>query len=363
MKLGWHAPPSGSRSGVADYAEQLRPALAGHFEVVTDAAEADIHLYHLGNNRLHADIYERAMNRPGIIVLHDAVLNHFFLGTRNHDGYLAEWVANYGEWNRELGGELWRERAKSATDPRYFRYPMLRPVVARSLGVIVHNPGAAAVAREHGARNVSIIPHFVGPAPRPDAFDTAEFRKRIGLEPGVTLFGIFGYLREPKRIAACLKAFGRLNSVRPQTALLLAGQVTSPDLARFIDAECARPGILRLEHLTEAELRLAMGSVDCCLNLRYPAAGETSGIAMRAMAAGVPVVVTDSAENSNLPEAGVLRVAAGISEREELFVQMLLITDYPDVGRAVGAAGQRHVQTVHALDAVVGQYRNAIISG
>ena len=45
-------------------------------------------------------------------------------------------------WSEDLARELWRGRARSASDPQYFRYPMLKRVAERSLAVIVHNPAA-----------------------------------------------------------------------------------------------------------------------------------------------------------------------------------------------------------------------------
>ena len=360
VKLGYHAPAPGSRSGVADYAERLRLELSRFFEVERGAAEADVHLYHLGNNKLHTEIYQLAMARPGIVVLHDAVLHHFFLGARDREGYLAEWEANYGRFTRDLGEELWRDRAKSAVDPRYFQYGMIRPIMERSERVIVHNPGAAAMAREHGARSVVIIPHYVEPELPPDAFDISRFRQRLSVPPGTILFGIFGYLREPKRIAQCLSAFRRLHSIRPNTALLLAGEIVSPDLARLIGAETEFAGILRLNHMTGEDLRLATSSVDCCLNLRYPAAGETSGISTRVMASGVATIVTDSAENRLLPDGAVLKVSPGPAEAHELFLHMLMVTDHSDIRKSIAVCGREYVRTAHALDLVVEQYRTAL---
>jgi hypothetical protein len=52
--------------------------------------------------------------------LHDAVLHHFLLGHLNEAQYLAEWVHNAGEWRRDLGVELWRQRASSGTEPAIF---------------------------------------------------------------------------------------------------------------------------------------------------------------------------------------------------------------------------------------------------
>jgi glycosyltransferase involved in cell wall biosynthesis len=357
VTVGYHAPPPGSHSGVADYAETLKTALKRLGEVENGASNADVHLYHLGNNRLHENIYARALATPGVVVLHDAVLHHFLLGSLSSEQYIAEWIHNYGAWRRDLGEELWRDRARASTDPRYFQFPMLRRVVERSIGVIVHNPGAAAIVREQGAGNVRIIPHFceVNDA-APDAGDVARFRQRMSIGQGVRLFGMFGYLREPKRVMSCLQAVRRLHAVRPNTALLLAGEVVSRDLDRLLPNEPGGPAVYRLGHQNERDFRTACAAVDCCLNLRFPGAGETSGIAVRLMGLAKPVMVTDNLENSDFPLAAVLRVSPGVAEAEELFEHMLLVTEFPGIAREIGSEARLHIRKHHALEAVAGQY-------
>jgi len=356
VTVGYHAPPPGSHSGVADYADTLKTALQRLGSVTSDAKTADIHLYHLGNNRLHEKIYADALATPGVVVLHDAVLHHLMLGTLSATEYLAEWVYNYGEWRRDLGEELWRERARSSSDPRYFEFPMLRRILERSLCAIVHNPGAAAIARAQGAKHVEIVPHFCEWKAAPETADLARFRQRIGVEQGAALFGVFGYLREPKRVLPCIHAFLRLHAVRPGTALLLAGEVVSPDLRRLLQNEPNHPAIHRLPHLSERDFAIAGAAVDCCLNLRYPGAGETSGIAIRLMGMATPVMVTDNAENSGFPETAVLRVAAGVAESAELFENMVLVTEFPRLAREIGSEGQLHIRRNHALDPVARRY-------
>jgi glycosyltransferase involved in cell wall biosynthesis len=356
VTVGYYAPSPGSHSGVADYAETLKSALAQLGRVENNRDDADVCLYHLGNNALHANIYSRALARPGVVVLHDAVLHHFLLGTLSNEQYISEWLYNYGEWRRDLGVELWRDRARAGTDPRYFQFPLLKRVLDCSLAVIVHNPGAAAIARAHGARQVTVIPHFLETVDVPDAFEVARFRERIGVGQGTTLFGIFGYLREPKRVIQCIDAFRRLHVMRPDTALLLTGEIVSNDLRRVLNTEAAHPAIRRLGRLGENDFRVAGASVDCCLNLRYPGAGETSGIATRLMGMGRPLMVTDNAENSTLPDDGVLRISSGPAEAGSLFDNMVLITEFPGIAREIGRVGQHHVRQYHALDSVARQY-------
>lgn len=348
LTAGYHAPPPGSHSGVADYAETLTRALRRF-------GPPPVNLYHLGNNKLHAQIYADALKTPGAVVLHDAVLHHFMLGALSHEQYIAEWIYNYGVWRRDLGEELWRDRAKCGSDPRYFEFPMLRRILEGARAVIVHNPGAAAVASQFTAR-ITIIPHFYQTEPGPEAGETARFRERIGVGQGATLFGIFGYLREPKRIVSCIQAFKRLHDQRPGTALLIAGECTSSDLARLLEIEARHSAIRRLGHLGERDFRLAAATVDCCFNLRYPGAGETSGIAIRLMGLAKPVIVTDNAENSGFPPNGVLRVRAGVAESSELFDHICLVTEFPSLAREIGREAQRHIRAHHALESVACRY-------
>src|SRR4029077_11842764 len=80
MTAGYFAPLPPARTGVADYSATLLGALRQRGTVNVNASRADVFLYHLGNNQLHREIYRRALARPGVVVLHDAVLQHFFLG-------------------------------------------------------------------------------------------------------------------------------------------------------------------------------------------------------------------------------------------------------------------------------------------
>lgn len=355
VRVGFHAPAPGSATGVADYAETLLAALKRLGPVET-GARGDVDLYHLGNNRFHEEIYALALERPGVAVLHDAVLNHFFLGTRTREQYIAEWVYNYGEWRRDLGEDLWKGSGRSSVDPRYFDFPMLRRIVERSRAVIVHNPGAAAMVRQHGAKQVEVIPHFVVPLDPPDTSAVEAFRQRLGIQPGTRLFGIFGYLREPKRVMTCLSAFRELYSARPDTALLMVGEPVSRDLARLLDQEPLHPAIRRAGHLSEEDLMIAGAAVDACLNLRYPAAGETSGIAVRLMGIGKPVVVSDIAENAGFPETAVLRVRPGVAERGELFDHMVLLAAFPQTARDIGEQARMWIERHHSLQAVAQRY-------
>src|SRR5450756_306805 len=172
-----------------------------HGEVRVNDPGAGVPLYHLGNNQLHREIYSRALRHPGVAVLHDAVLHHFLLGTLKEQDYLAEFAHNYGEWTAGLARDLWSRRARSAGDPEYFRYPMLRRIAETSAGVIVHNPAAARMVRQHAPKaRIFEIPHLFEPPPEPSGAEVERLRERLEVTPSTTLFAVLGHLRESKRL-------------------------------------------------------------------------------------------------------------------------------------------------------------------
>ncbi|MDQ6698975.1 MAG: hypothetical protein M3Z36_02165, partial [Acidobacteriota bacterium] len=357
MTAGFFSPLPPARTGVADYSAALLRGLQrrGTFEIA--ARNADINLYHLGNNQIHREIYLRALAQPGVVVLHDAVLQHFFLGSLNREQYVEEFVFNYGEWRRSLGLDLWRNRASSGLNAQYFFYPMLKRIAQVSRAVIVHNPAAAALVRAHALEaRVIEIPHLFNPPEMPHPVSMLQFRAAHGIAPGAFLFGVFGYLRESKRLLPVLRCFETLHRARPNTALLIAGQFVSSDLARNVEPLLSYPGVARVGHLGEREFTVAAAAVDACINLRYPSAAETSGIAIRLMGLDKPVLMSRGLENSNYPSGGYFGIESGLAEQSDLLDHMTLAASFPELARDVGRRGGRHVRRLHALDQVAEQY-------
>ena len=124
MTIGFHSPLPPAPTGVADYAAALLEELRARGDVRVNSAGGDVCLYHLGNNPLHREIYRQALVRPGVAVLHDAVLHHFLLGLLGRADYIEEFVYNYGEWSRGLAAELWEARSRSPASCRTSRTAM-----------------------------------------------------------------------------------------------------------------------------------------------------------------------------------------------------------------------------------------------
>jgi len=355
--VGFFSPLPPARTGVADYSAALLAALRGWVTVAVAPARADVNLYHLGNNLAHRGIYRRALQEPGVAVLHDAVLHHFFLSLGDPAGYTEEFVHNYGEWNRALAMELWRGRASSGSDPRYFRYAMLKRIAQQSRAVVVHNPAAAAMVRAHvPAATVVEIPHLWLRPALPPAAAVLRLRQRLGIPAGAFVFGVFGYLRETKRLSAVLAAFDAVRRRREEAWLLVAGAFVSSDLERAVAPLFRRPHLIRAGYAPEGEFWKLASLVDACINLRYPAAGETSGITLRLMGIGKPVFVSAGEETARFPEDACVRIDPGLAEAEMLVQYMMWVTGSPETAREIGRRGARFVHTHHSLGRAAGLY-------
>lgn len=344
-------PPA--RSGVADYAAALLGYLQRRCTLRVNE-DGELNLYHIGNNQLHATIYKRALEKPGAVVLHDAVLHHFALGYFTREEYIEEFAYNYGDWTRGIAEQLWVGRGRSAADPVYFRYSLLKRLVERSRLVVVHNPAAARIVRaHHSGANVVEIPHLLIPQNLPHRADSERLKASLG---GGVRFGVFGHLRESKRILTLLRLFAK----RRESTLLLAGEIASSDLRRACAPYLSLPNIRTIGYMNPVDYWTAARAVDACINLRCPAAGETSGVAIGMMGASTPVVMTDSEENSRYPAGTCIKISAGVSEEAEIEAILTWAQCRPSLLREVGAAGSAYVHQHHAPEQVADAFLHAL---
>jgi glycosyltransferase involved in cell wall biosynthesis len=362
VKVGVHAPLPPARTGVSDYAAALIEVLREHGEVaVNSETPSHVELYHLGNNQLHRPIYLRALEHPGIVVLHDALLGHFFLGCLDEAAYVEEFVFNYGPWTRDLAHNLWLNRARSAQDPQYFRYAMLRRIAGTALAIVVHNPAAAAIVKQHAPHaRIFEIAHLFRKPVLPPENETARLRARLGVPSAAVLFGVFGYLRESKRLSTILRAVERIRRGNKNIRLLVAGAFESADLERSIRPQLDRAEAVLTGYLSDRDFWAHACAVDVCVNLRHPSAGETSGIAIRLMGIGKPTVLTANEETARLPEPACVKVDAGPAEEPMLERVMSWLADSPQARLTIGREAAAHIAAEHDAHRCAEQYWNVL---
>lgn len=371
LKIDYVSPLPPVRSGIADYSRDLLPVLAPLCDLrvialtgqptaddftdswqLAPAAETGaggrVPLYHMGNNQYHLEVLDLALERPGILVLHDLVLHHLMVESTLADGDLEKYrhalEKDHG-WIGESAGRArrWGELGNATK----FSLPLHRDLLRRQRGVVVHSEWARGVLLESDPElAVRQVPMAV-PLPKPVLPAAAsKMRARLGLSPHQMLLGTFGFQTPIKRTAVALEALGS-ESLR-EVHLMIAGEV-SPVLD--LDQQAASLGVSDRVHLMGFldfnEFEVAIATCDLCLNLRYPTAGETSASLLRVLAMGRPAVVSDYAQFAELSEDMVLKVPLGDGEVETLAAAVGKLLEDRRRLEEMGQTARQYVEREH----------------
>ena len=100
-------------------------------------------------------------------------------------------------------------------------------------------------------------------------------------------------------------------------------------------------------------------ATDVCLNLRFPAAAETSGIAIRMMGIGKPVIFSSGEEIARFPENCCLSVDPGPGEEALLADYLLWLAGDRRAMEEIGRRAAAPIATEHNNANVAGPYWRA----
>src|SRR5262249_17361794 len=175
--------------------------------------------------------------------------------------------------------------------------------------------------------------------------------------------GCFGHLNPAKRLPQLLEAFAILRHRVPTAFLLLVGSFsTGVDLAPVYARLGLRAGedLIHIDYVDESLLWAYLRACEVCVNLRHPTMGETSGIVIRALSVGRPVVVSDVGWFAELPDDAALKVPVGEEEVEALASALERLVREPGLRVAMGEAGRTAMQGQHDLGRVADSYVAAL---
>jgi glycosyltransferase involved in cell wall biosynthesis len=376
-RLAFVSPLPPQRSGVADYAAGILPGLAKRYEItlVSEAAPelpgpklswvdarrggwrkaieaCDLALYQMGNHPLHGFVFDALTEHPGVVTLHEVLLHASLAGRwlpANPDRYVAEMLYAHGR-EGERAARAAIEKGLAIWDYEPWRFPLTRRVLDSARGLVVHSRFALERARE--TRRDVPIAVFPFPMP-PPARSRGEARRSLGLGPEQFRIVVPGFLTRAKRLAGIFDAVASWGS-RPDWSLVLLGEVGDSILER-----CPGPVRKRLVatgYADAPEFERQLAAADVAVVLRWPTSGETSGAACRALAAGVPLIVTDAGWFSELPDDVALRVVPGQGEAAELSAALERLRDDPEERRRRAAAAAAYARQAGGFDEAAQRY-------
>jgi glycosyltransferase involved in cell wall biosynthesis/SAM-dependent methyltransferase len=350
MRLSLSSPFPPSKSGIADYSAALLDALSPRVSVTpvrdpsqqSSLRQADLAIYQIGNNEAHDFVYRAALEHPGLVVLHEANLHHL----------IAEITIKRGDWDAYMeevafdGGPRALAYAQAVrrleVGPDYDGVPMLRRVLGRCRGLLVHSEFVAGIARQQGyAGPIAVVPHG---AWIPD-IDASRFRSTLGLDDQTLLIGVFGHIKPYKRIRETIRAFRRLLREHPHARLVLVGQ-EHPDLPLepLLSSFDLQPFVRHVGFAPIEDFVGYMAACDIIVNLRYPTVGETSGSLLRAFGLGKPALVSEVGAFAEFPDNVCLKVPVGGSSEEEILLAYLrYLATHPAEASAIGANARQWV--------------------
>ena len=364
MKVAYFSPLPPEPSGIADYSAHLLPALEKRIDVQVARRGskrrprgADVGLYHIGNNAdAHAWIVEALRREPGLVVLHDVVLHHLVAGITIGRGrtneYLDAMQRDSGVVGRLLAHGVLDGVLPSLWEDRAADFPLTMWVIEPATGVIVHSRFAEARVRELGFTG----PTWRVPMPAWPVPAAAPPPQRDDV-----VIGCFGHMNTAKRIPELLDAFARLQRRRPGARLVLGGSA-SPGLdVEHLVAERGLGGSVgRHGYLDEDELWRLIADADVLVNLRHPTMGETSGMVVRALSIGKPLVVSDLGWFAELPDEVALKVAVDERETDALDDALERLADDSELRSRMGEAAADWARTDHDLETAAELYVAAI---
>lgn len=279
-------------------------------ELLKTLDEFDIVVYNLGDNYLlHGNIYRVFRSYPGIVILHDLVMHHFFSGyyfldEKNPEAYIDELAFSHGETGRELGrrviaghaGNIWE-------DTTMLEYHMAKSALQGCYGVITHSKFAKAAVEQFAVYPVTQI-HF----PEPNVHN-------VGLpEPhadGKTHFLSFGMLNSNKMIDQVISAIGQHPSLHERIVYNVIGKGTEEYIRRLeslISHYSLMGTVNLLGYQSDNVLHQYINDADVIINLRNPHFGESSWILLEAAFAAKPTVVWKHGYYDEFPDDTVAKV-------------------------------------------------------
>lgn len=372
MKIAWFSPRVPEHSEIAKNTERLEGELRRHFdtrffseqpagfreaetgrlfhatvghiptELVLALNEDDLPIYNLGNNpAFFAKTWFLSQRKPGIVILHDLKLHHFFEGIyRERLGderqYLAFMEEYYGVPGVEAGRLYWQQQI--FIDFMAENFPMIAWGVRNALAVVAHTePTVEAVARETGLPTLlNALPYIAHPAaeaPVPTTRFTPERPVRVA---------IFGYLNVNRRVLEFFHALAGMEE-RACFEVHLYGtllQRYEDDVKRDVATLGLREQVRFHGYVTEEALDTGLAGCDLAVNLRYPTMGEASASQLRIWNHALPSLVTCIDGYASMPEEAVSFVRPG-HERTDIQEHLRGFLDRPDEYRRKGERGRQ----------------------
>ncbi len=332
LKLNWFCPEPPLQTGIAEYSESILPHLVKRFEVTSFTNQKEIsqsiqsllklsqynskeisikdfkfdsvNIYNIGNNiDFHSDIFEVASRIPGIVILHDSALHHFFsmYFMKQYDGYnqyisvMKKYYGRHGELDAIQylrGGKDIDQMAKI--------YPLLQLVLEKALAVIVH-----ADLAFNTVKNLCKVPVYL--LDLPVKMPICSKHKNKNSEK-IKLIS-FGYMSTNRRLESILSALSQIQNPE-DFEFHIYGTLWNEKIIKDLIRRYHFENMVFVHGFTdEAILDQKILESDLGINLRNPSMGEASISQLKISSYGLPCIVSNTAWYAIIPDECITKIS------------------------------------------------------
>jgi glycosyltransferase involved in cell wall biosynthesis len=285
--------------------------------------DLDLALINYGNHApYHAGALRIATDQPAVAIFHDAEMRDFSWGMRNRHNLLVPDLLKEGR-PQDLATD-----AGDLVDPA--ARPVLQALSSMACGAIVHGPHYQATVESACAGPVEVFPLCFPPTMQIKARKADTTCRRV------TIFGIINPHKQPERL---MKAVSLLKDRFGPIEIHLAGFIE--DAYRRLLTDRARllgisPPIFH-GYLSDSRLADVLNASDVICCLRYPVTEGGSASVITALYQERPLIVSNIASYSMVPDALVHKVSYG-EDPEDL--AMALQSVFRDFTKAEAVAAE-----------------------
>jgi len=312
-------------------------------------AEYDLLVYNFGNHvPFHREIYEVSRRFPGLCVMHDFVMHHFFADyylehLRQPQGYVAAMRRLAGARGAAVAEEvLAGRRPRIWETDEVVRYPFFEEAIRGAYGVITHS--------EFFRRQVEAV----CPVPVTRLYLPYELipvnsvlsRKELSIPDSKLLMITIGHVNPNKRVPSVLHALATNRDLLEGILYVILGPC-EPGRLGELKAMIRRQGLEPVVRLTgyveEGPLQAYLRHADLCVNLRLPAIEGASASLVEEMLHGKAVIVTDTGFYSELPDDCVMKIRPEHEHQDLASALRRLVTD-AGARRAMGSRAREFAE-------------------
>ena len=293
----------------------------------------DVVVYNMGNHlEFHREVFSAMQHVPGVVILHDFVLHHFFAGyflaeLQDEQSYITVMNRLYGPRARQIVQDAAvGKREWPWTTDEVVEYPLFEPAVEGAYGVVTHSD----FLREHVERvyegpvkKISLA-YAAGPA------DARYSRRDLNVPDGNVLAVTVGDVNPNKRVHEVIEALGRDRELAQKLTYVVIGSCGNEyqtQLLGTIRRHGLENTVLLLGYAPDDQMTSYLASADFCVNLRYPVTDGGSASLAEEMLHGKPVLVMNAGYYREVPDECVVKISPEGKERELASALRKLITD------------------------------------